>query len=167
MFEKHLWNGLEGDASRNDFESHQLSRAPEFKAKRFIGIERGGMPDEHPGEVGKDMPVPHFIGHRQRIAFGGLPDAGVIDLRAEDRQTRFDVAQTFAPRQPGERPGVLNNSPQHHASFLGCGAGEARADREMQNHSHHHTNHYRKQADRAGGAAAASRKKNRQKCHEE
>src|SRR5665213_3507766 len=31
-----------------------------------------------------------------------LPDAGVIELGAEGRQTGFDVAQTFAPRQLGE-----------------------------------------------------------------
>lgn len=32
-----------------------------------------------------------------------LPDAGVIELRAEGRQAGFDVAQTFAPGQLRER----------------------------------------------------------------
>ena len=81
----------------------RVSRGLEFKAKRFIGVERGGLLDQHLGEVGKDAPVPLFVGHRQRVAGGGLPDAGVIELRAEGRQTGFDVAQTFAPRQLGER----------------------------------------------------------------
>jgi hypothetical protein len=31
-----------------------------------------------------------------------LADAGVIEFRAEGRQTGFDVAQAFAPRQLGE-----------------------------------------------------------------
>ena len=75
----------------------------EFKAERFIGVERGGLLDEHLGEIGDDAPVPLFVGHRQRVAGGGLADAGVIELRAEGRQTSFDVAQTFAPSQLGER----------------------------------------------------------------
>ena len=74
----------------------------EFKAKGFIGAERGGLPDEDLGEVGKDAPVALFVGHRQRVAGGGLPDADVIELGAEGRQTGFDVAQTFAPGQLGE-----------------------------------------------------------------
>jgi len=73
-----------------------------FKAERFVGVERGGLLDEDVGEVGKDAPVPLFIGHRQRVAGGGLADASVIELRAERRQAGFDVAQTFAPRQLGE-----------------------------------------------------------------
>ena len=75
----------------------------EFKAKGFIDVERGGLLDEHLPEIGKDVPVPLFVGHRQRIAGGGLPDADMIELRAEGRQAGFDVAQTFAPRQLGER----------------------------------------------------------------
>ena len=62
-------------------------------------------------EVGKDTPVPFFVGHRQRVAAVSLPDAGVIELWAEGRQTGFDVAQTFAPRQLGER--------QHEELFIG------------------------------------------------
>jgi hypothetical protein len=83
----------------------------EFKAERFIGIERGGLLDEDLGEIGKNAPVPLFIGHCQRVAGGGLADAGVIEFRAEGRQTGFDVAQTFAPRQLGER--------QHEELFVG------------------------------------------------
>jgi hypothetical protein len=45
------------------------------------------------------------------IERAGLADAGVIELRAEGRQTGFDVAQTFAPRQLGER--------QHEELFVG------------------------------------------------
>jgi hypothetical protein len=48
-------------------------------------------------------PVPLFIGHSQRVAGGGLADAGVIEFRAEGRQTGFDVPQTFATRKLGER----------------------------------------------------------------
>src|ERR1035437_2762156 len=80
----------------------RISCGLEFKAERFIGVKRGGLLDEDVGEVGKDTPVPLFIGHRQRVAGGRLADAGVIELRAEGRQTGFDVAQTFAPRQLGE-----------------------------------------------------------------
>jgi len=67
----------------------------EFAAERFIGVERGGLLDKNLGEVGKDAPVPFFVGIGQRAAGGGLTDAGVIEFRAEGRQTGFDVAQTF------------------------------------------------------------------------
>jgi len=83
----------------------------EFKAERFIGVERGGLLDEHLGEIGKDAPVPLFIGHRQRVAGGGLADAGVIEFGTEGRQTGFDVAQTFAPGQLGES--------EHEELFVG------------------------------------------------
>lgn len=66
---------------------------------------------KHVGEVGKDAPVPFFVGHRQGVTGGGLPDAGVIEFRAEGRQAGFDVAQTFAPGQLGER--------QHEKLFIG------------------------------------------------
>jgi len=89
-----------------------------FKVKRFIGVKRGGLLDEDVGEVGKDTPVPLFIGHRQRVAGGGLADAGVIEFRAEGRQTGFDVAQTFAPRQLGER--------QHEELFVGGQLADAK-----------------------------------------
>ena len=79
-----------------------IRRRLEFKAERFIGLERGGLLDEHLREIGKAAPVPLFVGHRQRVTGGGLPDASVIELRAEGRQTGFDVAQTFAPGQLGE-----------------------------------------------------------------
>jgi len=66
---------------------------------------------KHVGEVGKDAPVPFFVGVGQGAAGGGLPDAGVIEFRAEGRQAGFDVAQTFAPGQLGER--------QHEKLFIG------------------------------------------------
>ena len=80
----------------------RISGGLEFKAERFIGVKRGRLLDEDVGEVGKDTPVPLFIGHRQRVAGGGLADAGVIEFWAEGRQAGFDVAQAFAPRQLGE-----------------------------------------------------------------
>ena len=92
----------ECEAEVNGGGVQRISRRLEFKAKGFIGVERRGLLDEHLGEVGEDTPVPLFIGHRQRVAGGGLADAGVIEFRAEGRQTGFDVAQTFAPRQLGE-----------------------------------------------------------------
>ena len=51
----------------------RVSRRLEFKAKGFIGVERGGLLDEHLGEIGKDAPVPLFVGHRQRVAGGWVP----------------------------------------------------------------------------------------------
>ena len=101
----------EREAEVNGGGIQRISRRLEFKAERFIGVKRGGLLDEDVGEVGKDTPVPLFIGHRQRVAGGGLADAGVIEFRAEGRQTGFDVAQTFAPRQLGER--------QHEELFVG------------------------------------------------
>ena len=76
-----------------------------------IGVKRGRLLDEDVGEVGKDTPVAFFIGIGQRAAGGGLADAGVIEFRAEGRQTGFDVAQTFAPGQLGEG--------QHEKLFVG------------------------------------------------
>ncbi len=80
----------------------RVSSGLEFPAERFIRVERGGLLDEDLGEIGKDAPVPFFVGHRQSVAGGGLADAGVIELWAEGRQTGFDVAQTFAPGQLSE-----------------------------------------------------------------
>jgi len=82
----------------------------EFKMERLIGVKRGGLPDEHLGEIGKDAPVAVFIGIGQRAAGGGLADAGVIEFWAEGRQTGFDVAQAFAPSQLGKR--------QHEELFI-------------------------------------------------
>src|ERR1035437_9266095 len=75
----------------------------EFKAERFLGVERGGLLDEDVGEVNEDAPVAIFVGVGQRTAGSGLPDAGVIEFGAEGRQTGFDVAQTFTPGELGER----------------------------------------------------------------
>ena len=66
---------------------------------------------KHVGEVGKDAPVPFFVGVGQGVAGGGLADAGVIELRAKGCQTGFDVAQTFTP-------GQLDES-QHEELFVG------------------------------------------------
>ena len=89
----------------------RISRRLEFKTERFIGVKRGGLPDEDLGEIGKDAPVTIFIGIGQRAAGGGLADADVVEFRAEGRQAGFDVAQTFAPRQLGEG--------QHEKLFVG------------------------------------------------
>ena len=83
----------------------------EFKTERLIGVKRGGLLDEHLGEISKDPPVAIFVGISQRAAGGGLADAGVVEFRAKGRQTGFDVAQTFAPRQLGEG--------QHEKLFVG------------------------------------------------
>ena len=82
----------------------------EFKPERLIGVKRGGLPDEHLGEIGKDTPVAIFVGIGQRAAGGGLADAGVVKFGAERRQAGFDVAQTFAPSQLGKR--------QHEELFI-------------------------------------------------
>ena len=82
----------------------------EFKTERFIGVKRGGLPDEDVGEIGKDAPVAIFIGIGQSAAGGVLADAGVVEFRAEGRQAGFDVAQTFAPDQLGKR--------QHEELFI-------------------------------------------------
>ncbi len=101
----------EREAEVNGGGIQRISRGLEFKAERFIGIERGGLLDEDLGEIGKDTPVPLFVGHRQSVAGSGLADAGVIELWAEGRQTGFDVAQAFAPGQLCKR--------QHEELFVG------------------------------------------------
>jgi hypothetical protein len=93
----------EREAEVNGGGVQRIGGGLEFKPERLIGVERGGLLDEDLGEVGKDTPVAVFVGVGQGAAGGGLPDAGVIEFRAEGRQTGFDVAQTFAPRQWGER----------------------------------------------------------------
>ena len=77
----------------------RVSGRLEFKAERFIGVEGGGLLNQHMGEIGKDAPVAFFVGIGQRAASRGLADAGVIEFGAEGRQAGFDVAQAFAPRQ--------------------------------------------------------------------
>ena len=88
----------------------------EFKAEGFIGVERGGLPDEDVGKVGENAPVPLFVGHRQRVTGGGLMDAGVIEFGAEGCQTGFDVAQTFAPRQLGEDGAIFVDQVKNHGN---------------------------------------------------
>ncbi len=83
----------------------------QFDGERFARVERGRLPDEGVGEIGKDAPVAFFVGIGQRAAGGGLADAGVVELRAEGSQAGFDVAQTFAPSQLGEG--------QHQELFVG------------------------------------------------
>ena len=95
--------GKEREAEVNGGGVQRIGGGLEFKAERFIGVKRGGLLDEDVGEVGKDAPVPLFIGHRQRVAGGGLADACMIEFRAERGEAGFDVPQTFAPRQLGER----------------------------------------------------------------
>ena len=96
----------------------RVSGGLEFKTERFVGVERGGLLDEDVGEVGEDTPVAIFVGIGQRAAGGGLADAGVIEFRAEGRQAGFDVAQTFAPGQLGERP--------HEELFVGGQLADAK-----------------------------------------
>ena len=80
-----------------------VSGGLQIAAERFIRIERGGLMDEDLGEVGKDAPVPIFVGVSQGAAGGWLADARVIELWTEGRQTGFDVTQTFTPSELGER----------------------------------------------------------------
>ena len=93
----------EREAEVNGGGVQRIGGGLEFKTERFIGVKRGGLLDEDLGEIGKDAPVAIFVGIGQRAAGGGLADAGVIEFRAEGRQAGFDVAQTFAPSQLGER----------------------------------------------------------------
>ena len=95
--------GKEREAEVNGGGVQRIGGGLEFKAERFIGIKRGRLLDEDVGEVSEDAPVALFIGHRQRVAGGGLANARMIEFRAEGREAGFDVAQTFAPRQLGER----------------------------------------------------------------
>ena len=71
--------------------------------ERVVGIKRGGLSDEGLGEVGEDTPVAMFISIGQRAAGGGLAETGVIEFWAEGGQTGFDVTETFAPSELGER----------------------------------------------------------------
>ena len=100
----------EREAEVNGGGIQRIGRRLEFKAERFPGIERGGLLDEHLGEVGENPPVAVFIGIGQCAAGGGLADAGVIEFWPQGRQTGFDVAQAFAPGQLGER--------QHEELFI-------------------------------------------------
>src|SRR5664279_271967 len=93
----------EREAEVNGGRVQRIGGGLEFKTERLIGVERGGLLDEDLGEVGKNAPVAIFVGVGERAAGGGLADAGVIEFRAEGRQTGFDVAQTFAPGQLGKR----------------------------------------------------------------
>src|ERR1039458_1510325 len=108
----------EREAEVNGGGVQRISRRLEFKAKGFIRVERGGLLDQDVGEVGKDTPVPLFIGHRQRVAGGGLAAAGVIEFGAEGGEAGCDVAQTFAPGQLGEG--------QHEELFVGGQPADAK-----------------------------------------
>ena len=101
----------EGEAEVDGGGVQRIGGVLEFKAERFIGVERGGLLDEDMGEVSEDAPVAVFIGIGQSTAGGGLADASVIEFRAEGREAGFDVAQTFAPGQLCKR--------QHEELFVG------------------------------------------------
>jgi len=68
----------------------------QLHAKWLVAIQRASLGNEHPREIGKDGPVAGFVGVRQRVARDQAAEAPVIKppLRA---QTRFDLAQAFAP----------------------------------------------------------------------
>ena len=97
----------EREAEVNGGGVQRIGGGLEFKAECSIGVEPAGLLDEDLGEIGKDAPGPFFVGHRQGVTGGGLPDAGLIEFRAKGRQTGFDVAQTFAPSQLGEGGAII------------------------------------------------------------
>ena len=68
----------EREAQVNGGGVQRIGGGLEFKAERFIGVKRGGLLDEDVGKLGENAPVPLFVGHRQRVAGGGLADAGMI-----------------------------------------------------------------------------------------
>jgi len=65
----------------------------EFKAERLIGVERGGLPDEDVGEIGKDTPVAIFVGisRRGRVSGRRTPD-------------RFRCRADFRAKSVGQTP---------------------------------------------------------------
>ena len=63
--------GKERQAQINGGGIQSIGGGLEFKAKRFGGVERGGLPDQHLREVGEEVPVPFFVGVGQRAAGGG------------------------------------------------------------------------------------------------
>ena len=83
----------------------------EFGEEGVFGVKRGGLSDEDLGEVGKDTPITLFVGIGQRAAGGGLAETGVIKFWTEGGQTGFDVTETFAPSELGER--------EHEEVFVG------------------------------------------------
>jgi len=95
--------GKEREAEVNGGGVQGIGGGLEFKQERLIGVEGSGLLDEHLSEIGKDTPVAVFVGVGQGAAGDGVADAGVVEFWAKGRQAGFDIAQTFAPGQLGER----------------------------------------------------------------
>ena len=74
-----------------------------FQGERLVGIKTCGLLDEPLRKVCEDFPVTGFVGVGERAARGGLADAGMVEFGAERLQAGFDVAETFAPSELGER----------------------------------------------------------------
>lgn len=81
---------------------------------RLCQAKLTGLPDQPLGKLGMDTPVAMFVGIGQRRAFDGLAKAHVVELCGLGRQASFNVAQTLAIGELGER---------HHPELLGAGQG--------------------------------------------
>ena len=80
-----------------------VDRLGEIDAKRFVHVKRSGNPDQTLCEVGIDAPVANRIRIGQRVARHRTSKAHVVELGGLAAQTGFDVAQTLAIGQLGER----------------------------------------------------------------
>ncbi len=77
----------------------------QFGGQAFLGIQFAGLPDQDLSEIGKDPPVPGFVGMGQGGSEHPSPKAHVVETSLVGPEAGFDVAKTFPERELGEGHG--------------------------------------------------------------
>ena len=77
----------------------------QVQAQFLVGIQAPGFPNQLPGQIGVDAPVPCFVGLRQSAAGHAALEPETVEDLASGVQASFDVAQALPVGQLGEGHG--------------------------------------------------------------
>jgi len=115
----------------------RVDRIFQIDAKRFLGIERTGDPNEGLGQVGVHAPVAYRVRIGQGVAGYTDADARVIGLGRMRAQARFDVAQVFAVGKMRERHGQVLIEAGERLDFVFASVTRQAATKRRQWHMLH------------------------------
>ena len=94
--------GIDRQAQIDDAGVQGVNRLVQIQHHRFVGVKLARVANEVLGQIGEDAPVARGQRVGQRAALDGLAQTQVVELVAAGVETRFDVAQAFAPGQLGK-----------------------------------------------------------------